>query len=118
MEYKLVPVEVYNRIRNLPEEIAPDPYDERDVSLGWVRDHVRKAVAMLAAAPSPSWVPVSERLPTGADGDEHGYVWFGKPGWGVCLGKVTATQWYCDHGYDRWMQKPVSTPPAPPKETL
>jgi len=52
-EWKLVPRRIINSILDLPQEIAPDPADERDIRLAWIREHVRKKVALLAAAPEP-----------------------------------------------------------------
>lgn len=112
MEYKLVPVDV-------TEEMVEAV---KNANIDLVRDAFAVAVgklhsALLAAAPSPEWVKVSERLPTREDADESGMCWMLSADEGVCTMLAEfAFEFEDQFGVTHWMPKPRQQPPAPPTE--
>ena len=102
-KYKLVPVEP-------TAEMVKAGYQE------WHYDgnptHIYRA--MLAAAPSPEWVSVSERLPTREDADELGRVWVKIDVYDEAI--LVSAKTVGRKGDTHWMPKPRVTPPEPPKE--
>lgn len=97
MEYKLVPVEPTREMIEAAQRTQE----------GFVDDVYK---ALLAAAPSPSWIETAERLPTREDSDENGDVWVAIAG-----NPCTETEWWEEAGrWDYWMPKPRQQPPEPP----
>lgn len=109
MEYKLVPVDP-----TVEMVVAGIGAYRATSDLAFIRGIVADiGEVMIAAATSPEWIPVSERLPGRADGDEEGYLW-------VSDGNVVTETRYENvvvwSSWDYWMPKPRQEPPAPPKK--
>jgi hypothetical protein len=110
MEYKLVPVEPDNGMTQAGQSTlhTAGPFGLRVAANSTYK-------AMLAAAPAPAWVPVSERLPTreDADNDESVWAWLGAgPVELLYYGSIGSR--YAD--VTHWMPRPQQMPPDPPKE--
>ena len=112
-EYKLVPVEptidmIVAGRDGIEGLIGPGPEDQ------YCSEALLAYRAMLAAAPSPEWVKISERLPTRKDADEFCRVW----AWSdserksvqVFYDAVDSAPWI-----EYWMPKPRAEPPSPPE---